>query len=121
MSTFAELDSFLKSTEETTSGITPAVNKTLEYPILFITNLVNVEITYLADRNILAKTKISENHLPLYLHIEGGGYRLLGYLQLNFSSIIQMNYLHHHEIYLKASKDKVIPISSIMDQLLLTV
>lgn len=114
-----DLESFMNTTEGTTGGIVRAVNKSIEYPFLYLTNITDVELSYLAGSVI--KFENGEDHLPLYLRTESGGYRMLGYVHLCFDSIIRIQYLKYHPLFLKVSKDCVKELTGeLFDSLLLT-
>lgn len=114
------LDDFLNKTEGINNGgITSPVSKTIKYPFLYITQITDVELKYLAGSVI--KFNADEDCLPLYLKTEAGGYRFLGYLAACFSSVIQMQYLKQHKIYLKVSKTEEKELTGeLFDSLLLT-
>lgn len=113
------LDAFLKSTESSTGGIVKAVNRTIEYPFLYITEITDVELRYLAGTIILQSKE--DDCIPLYLRNENGGYRMLGYIQVCFSSIIRLQYLRHHKMFMKVSKEVEKELTGeLFDSLLLT-
>ena len=90
----------------------------MQYPFLYLTSIADVEIKHLVEAGVLSVEPI-EGYLPLFLRIDG--YRLLGYVKLNFDTVIQLNYLKEHDIKLKASKDSEMSISeSLFENLLLT-
>lgn len=115
-----ELDSFLKTTEHTACSITPTVSKALSYPFLYITKLTTVELEYLVERHAIERSKISDEHIALYLKTESGGYRLLGYSKLSFTTIIKLNQLRNQDIMLKVNKETEQAVSTLIDSLLLT-
>ena len=113
------LQSFLQTTESTSSGIMTRLSKTLEYPFLYVTKLTTVELEYLVGVKVIARTKLSTDSLPLYLKTETGGYKLLGYISLTFDIIIKMNQLRSQHIMLKTDKETETTVNSIIDSLLL--
>lgn len=115
------LDAFLNKTERTDGGIAPSVNKSIKYPFLYITEITDVELKYLAGSTIKFSADGDEELLPLYLKTDNGGYRFLGYLEVCFSSVIQVQYLKQHRIYLKISKTVEKEVTGeLFDSLLLT-
>lgn len=113
------LDSFLKTTEGSSGGIVKAVNRSIEYPFLYITEITDVELRYLAGKILLQSQE--EDCMPLYLKNENGGYRMLGYFRVCFDSVIRMQYLRFHKIFMKISKESEKELTGeLFDSLLLT-
>lgn len=114
-----KLDAFLSSTEESKGGIVKKVNRTIEYPFLYITDITDVELKYLAG-SVITQSK-ENNAISLYLKTESGGYRLLGHVDLCFSSIISLQHLKYHPIFMKISKESEKELTGeLLDSLLLT-
>lgn len=114
-----DLNLFLSATESGSGGIVKTVNKAIEYPFLYITQITDVELAHLVGSTI--KRDKEENHLALYLKTESGGYRMLGYLEVCFDSIIRMQHLKYHPIFLKVAKNSEKELTGeLFDSLLLT-
>jgi hypothetical protein len=115
----SSLDSFLNTTEGTTGGIVKAVNKTIEYPFLYITSITDVELRYLAGKTIMLNSE--KDSMPLYLKSNSGGYRMLGYIRVCFDSILRLQHLKYHPIFMKVSKESEKELTGeLFDSLLLT-
>lgn len=121
MSINDELQQFLHTTESNTSGIsTASQTKTIQYPFVFIKGITNVELSYLADHKYLSRSKTSEDSLPLYLKANKS-YKLLGYIELTFGTIVHLSYLTTRELYIKPDKDHTGCVTSeLLSSLLLT-
>lgn len=114
-----DLDSFIRSTENTTGGIVKATNRAIEYPFLYMTEITDVELRYLAGQTILQSKE--DDCVGLYLKNSNGGYRMLGYIQVCFTSIIRLQYLRHHKLFMKISKECEKELTGeLFDSLLLT-
>lgn len=113
------LQGFLQTTESTSSGIVTRVSKTLEYPFLYVSRLTTIELEYLVGIEVIERTKNAADSLPLYLKTETGGYKLLGYVNLKFDTVIKMNQLRTQTIMLKTDKETETAVNSIVDSLLL--
>lgn len=114
-----ELDAFLKSTESGQAGIAPPAARTLQYPFLYMTEITDVEISYLVGSGTLIQEALDDTYIQLFLR--GGGYRLLGFIKLNFDSIMHLNYLREHEIMIKVDKDTETSVTAnLIDSLLLS-
>lgn len=115
----SSLDTFLKSTESTTGGIVKAVSRTITYPFLYVREITDVELRYLVGKVIMQTQE--EDCIPLYLKSDSSGYRMLGYVRVCFDSIIRMQYLRHHAVFMKVSKESEKELTGeLFDSLLLT-
>lgn len=97
------LESFLRATEQTKGGLSTPATKSISYPFIYITKLSNVELAHLKENGVLADRQDAEDMLPLYLRMDTGGYKLLGYVTLCFNTIIQLECLRAQDIFLKAN------------------
>ncbi len=114
------LDAFLNSTENSVGGIIKSVNRTIEYPFLYIKRITDVELKYLIGK-VIQQQKTGDDSMALYLKTESGGYRLLGFITVCFDSILRLQYLRHHEVFLKISKESEKELTGeLFDSLLLT-
>lgn len=114
-----ELDKFLESTENSNVLLSPREEHGLQYPFVYLTEITNVEIAHLIDANILHKEGTSQASLQLFLKTDG--YRLLGYIDLTFETIVHLNYLRAHNVWFKANKGSEMSITQdLFDSILLT-
>lgn len=116
-----QLSTFLHSTEDTIAGINQATrSKGMQYPFIYVTSFTEVELAYLADRNYVHSNKLQETSFPLYLKLEKG-YKLLGYIELTWSTLIHICYMCFHEIYIKTDKEHTSELTgTLLDSLLLS-
>lgn len=114
------LDLFIQSTEGTQAGLTTSKGVgSMSYPFLYLTEITDVEIAHLVEANVLTQESLGAEYMPLYL--KSSAYRLLGYVNLCFSTVIQLNYLREHKVFLKASKESEMCITeSLFESLLLS-
>lgn len=116
-----QLAAFLKSTEEPSIGINQTPNsRGMQYPFLFIDAFTKVELTYLAEHGYIQSNRIQDSYFPLYIKVDKG-YRLLGYVELNWSTLVHICYLNFHPVYIKTSKENTQELTGeLFDTLLLT-
>lgn len=116
-----QLSSFLKSTETSMAGINQAAHsKGMQYPFVYVEAITDVELTYLAENKYIVNNKLREDFLPFYLKLEKG-YRLLGYIELTWSTILHICYLAFHPTYIKTDKEHSSELTgALFDSLLLT-
>lgn len=113
-----DLDSFMSSTETGQAKLVPSSRQGMQYPFLYMNEITNVEIKHLIESGILCHESL-EDGLPLFLKHDG--YRLLGYVKLNFDTILHLNYLREHEVFIKASKDSEMSVTGeLFENILLT-
>lgn len=114
-----ELDSFLNNTENSNVSLSPKEEHGLQYPFVYLTEITNVEIAHLIDAGVLHKEALTQESLQLFLKTDG--YRLLGYIELTFETVLHLNYLREHNIWFKASKGSEMSITQdLFDSILLT-
>lgn len=106
--------------ETTTAEISPSVLALqIEYPFIYITKVVSVELRYWLRKGILHQVSTTEDDVPLYLK-SGDSFGLIGYITLCSNTFIVMNTLMERDIRFKANKDSDESIQeSILDRLLL--
>lgn len=114
-----DLDSFIHATEGEKVQLSPKESKGLQYPFLYVTEITDVEVRHLVDSGILQREPLSSEYLQLFL--KNDGYRLLGYVALNFSTVLHLNYLREHDVQLKANRDSKMSIThELFEDLLLS-
>lgn len=115
-----KLEHFLNQTENVKAELSvTALRSQIQYPFLYVEKLTRVELQHLVAAGVLQRNGDTPNAIGLYL--KSDGFKLLGYVELNFETIIRLNYLSPHKIYMKANKETVQELqASILDSLLLT-